>query len=229
MSRVHAIINSWFEPKLPPFEEFPKIPRLRRPIVITEKIDGTNATVYVAPNGAVYAGSKNRWITPKEDNHGFAAWVEANALSLRELGPGMHRGEWWGRGIGKRHSTHAKTFSLFNVGRWSRDADTTASFDIILAYERARKAAIVTGAPPQPLPKLRPPACCDVVPVLYEGPFTDAAIDATLAGLRENGSVADPACKKPEGVIVYHTASGRMFKVTTENDDAPKSAVESYK
>lgn len=223
MKLYHAI-KSWFTPPKPPqFEEFPKIPRLRRDIVITEKIDGTNATVYVAPNGAVYAGSKNRWITPEEDNHGFAKWVADHASELRALGPGMHRGEWWGKGIGKRHSTHAKTFSLFNVGRWDIESVVPATFDLIVTHEWNRKEATEKNlVPPNPLPKLRPPACCDVVPILHEGPFTDAAIDATLARLRGNGSVADPSCKKPEGIIVYHTASGKMFKVTLENDESPK-------
>lgn len=40
------IINSF-----PKFQEFPKIARLSRDIVITEKIDGTNAQVLVSDDG----------------------------------------------------------------------------------------------------------------------------------------------------------------------------------
>lgn len=103
-----------------PFVEFPKIPRLRRDIVITEKIDGTNASIYVPEDGGpVLAGSRTRWITPESDNYGFARWVQERADDLRlVLGPGHHFGEWWGAGIQRRYGIAEKRFSLFNVGRW---------------------------------------------------------------------------------------------------------------
>jgi len=62
------------------FEAFPKIPRLNREIVITEKIDGTNAAVVITPQTPeshgdpdivavvdgmdIYAQSRSRLITP---------------------------------------------------------------------------------------------------------------------------------------------------------------------
>ena len=104
----------------PPFTPFPKIGRLRRSIIVTEKIDGTNASVYVPEDdGPLVAGSRNRWITPEADNFGFAAWVRDNAEGLRTLGPGLHFGEWWGQGIQRRYDQDRKRFSLFNVDRWA--------------------------------------------------------------------------------------------------------------
>ena len=103
---------------LPEFEGFPKIPRLFRECVITEKIDGTNAQVIVGEDGRVSAGSRSRIITTTDDNFGFAAWVERNADDLRTLGPGRHFGEWWGAGIQRRYGLSEKRFSLFNVARW---------------------------------------------------------------------------------------------------------------
>src|SRR5476649_2214765 len=51
--------------ELPAFERFQKIARLHRDCVITEKIDGTNACVYVDDNGfLVQAASRTRWIEP---------------------------------------------------------------------------------------------------------------------------------------------------------------------
>ena len=65
------------------FEPFPKIARLSRPCVITEKIDGTNAQIYILltgeeilvnpppslhPDVRMYAASKTRYITPENDN-----------------------------------------------------------------------------------------------------------------------------------------------------------------
>ncbi len=101
------------------FEAFGKIPRLKRDIIIAEKIDGTNAQVFIGEDGSVRAGSRSRWITPDEDNFGFARWVSEHADGLRELGPGRHFGEWWGSGIQRRYGLAEKRFSLFNTGRWS--------------------------------------------------------------------------------------------------------------
>jgi hypothetical protein len=43
---------------LPEFKRFDGIPRLFRECVITEKIDGTNAQVYVGEDSTVAAGSR---------------------------------------------------------------------------------------------------------------------------------------------------------------------------
>ena len=128
------------------FQAWPKTPRLFRDIVITEKIDGTNAAVIisecasyvdsVAPPASanveidgrrfhVGAQSRKRLITPGDDNFGFAAWVAENADALaRLLGPGYHFGEWWGSGIQRGYglAKGEKRFSLFNVARYA-DAD----------------------------------------------------------------------------------------------------------
>lgn len=106
-------------PEPPEFHPFPKIPRLFRPIVITEKIDGTNASVHVGEDGSVRAASRQRWITPEDDNFGFATWVAANRDELLKLGPGAHFGEWWGKGIQRNYGRLDRVFSLFNTAKWS--------------------------------------------------------------------------------------------------------------
>lgn len=105
---------------LPEFVEFAPIHRLSRPCIITEKIDGTNGVVAVLEDGRVIAGSRSRWITPEQDNHGFARWVREHEAELRDgLGVGTHFGEWWGRGVNKRYPMiDPKRFSLFNIHRW---------------------------------------------------------------------------------------------------------------
>ena len=100
------------------FQEFPKMARLSREVIVTEKIDGTNAQVCISDDGTVRAGSRTRWITPEDDNVGFAAWVRENEDCLRQLGPGRHFGEWWGAGIQRRYGLDHRRFSLFNVARW---------------------------------------------------------------------------------------------------------------
>ena len=44
------------------FQKFPSIPRFSRDIVITEKIDGTNAAVYVEPYRIPYINQKEMYI-----------------------------------------------------------------------------------------------------------------------------------------------------------------------
>jgi hypothetical protein len=105
-------------PPLPEFRPFQKLPRLSRAMTITEKIDGTNAQVFNAPDGRVLAGSRTRWLVDGADNYGFAAWVKEHEDELRLLGPGQHFGEWWGQGIQRRYGLTEKRFSLFNGDRY---------------------------------------------------------------------------------------------------------------
>lgn len=171
------------------FKPFAKIARLKRDVVVTEKIDGTNALVCIADDGVTMRfGSRSRWITPDDDNAGFARWGEAHREELLQLGPGYHYGEWFGSGIQRRYGLAEKRFALFNTGRWSGDSK---------------------------------PACCHVVPVLGVGPMNET-VDAALAKLRAEGSVAVPGFARPEGVVVYHMASHMLFKVLLENDHVPK-------
>jgi hypothetical protein len=201
------------------FVEFPKMARLTRECVITEKIDGTNAQVYICPmpeNADAYdvaqtavaanrdlglvmlAGSRTRWFTPIADNFGFAKWVKEHADELWSLGEGRHFGEWWGQGIQRGYGLTEKRFSLFNTLRWADERDREK-------YPSDR------------------PACCGVVPILYRGLFGPKHDDNFIAKLRHEGSMAAPGFMKPEGIVVYHIAAGVAFKKTLEKDEQPKS------
>lgn len=190
------------DPVLPEFVEFPKIARLNRLCMITEKIDGTNATIYIGEDGTFLAGSRTRWLNPpQDDNYGFGAWCLQNKDELLKLGPGTHHGEWWGAGIQRGYNQKVKRFSLFNTWRWRNQND-----------------------PDDPAkPRLVPPPCVAVVPELYRGPFNTMMINMVLSQLRERGSSAAPGFMRPEGVVVFHAAGQVAFKVTLEKDDEPKS------
>lgn len=169
------------------FKEFHKIPRLARPCSVTEKLDGTNAQVHVLDDLTVLAGSKARYLTPEDDNFGFAAWVREHEEELRNLGPGRHYGEWWGYKINRGYGLEERHFSLFNRERW---ADDTVR-----------------------------PACCGIVPELWAGIFDTDEINAAMLTLKETGSVAAPGFMKPEGIVVYHSASRHLYKRTLERDE----------
>ena len=212
------------------FQAWPKIPRLNRDITITEKIDGVNAAVGIVSRAEclgvwprtdvcitdsqflVYAQSRTRIITPEEDNKGFAKWVWNHAEELASiLGPGLHFGEWWGNGIGRGYGLDQgdKRFSLFNTARWN---DETLG---------KREGFLLT------------PVGLGVVPVLYEGPFTNGPYSETvydpwneaLYDLATDGSKAVPGFNRPEGVVIYHHAANSCFKITLEHDDSPKEVV----
>ena len=172
------------------FVAFQKIPRLKRECVITEKIDGTNALIWIGENGEFQTGSRTRWINPEDDNYGFSKWCYKHKEELLQLGPGFHYGEWWGQGIQRGYGLLVKRFSLFNVGRWEGKAL---------------------------------PLCVSLVPVIYRGDFCTNEIDKTIESLKLNGSTAAPGFMKPEGIIIYHTASRSLFKRTIEKDESPKS------
>jgi hypothetical protein len=78
----------------PEFIAFPKIARLYKECVITEKIDGTNGVIYITDNYEMFVGSRNRWLTAESDNFGFHRWASENQDELMGLGPGRHHGEW---------------------------------------------------------------------------------------------------------------------------------------
>jgi len=118
------------------FKAFPKIARLSRMITVTEKIDGTNASIFIGENGEFLTGSRTRWITPDDDNYGFSKWAHKNKDELMELGAGHHFGEWWGQGIQRNYGADKKYFSLFNVSKWeSVAARPTCCLSVPVMYE----------------------------------------------------------------------------------------------
>ena len=232
------------------FIPFPKVPRLSREMIITEKLDGTNASVWIEADAerfvyrehnvtvvsicggmryTVSAGSRTRFLSPEgtrftsddegppkavkgTDNFGFAAWVRDNAKELVVgLGPGVHYGEWWGKGIQRNYGLDERRFSLFNVGRWVPIADMTDEAGLA-GYDPA-------------------PSCCHVVPVLHRGPFAEYTcggmtgwgiytdgVSIAMQMLQDDGSYAAPGFMEPEGIIIYHEAARQMFKKTFKHD-----------
>lgn len=193
------------------FLPFPKLARLSRECVVTEKIDGTNAQILIEPidgpvdinpawvvatvNGlAIAAGSRTRYLTigKTSDNYGFAQWVHDNALDLVKLGPGRHFGEWWGKGIQRNYGVEDKRFSLFH----------TAGIAEL-------------------------PSCVSVAPVLWTGLFDLAVltyagpmnmVDEVMLDLWTHGSKAAPGFMNPEGIVVYHTHAKVAFKKTFDDN-----------
>ena len=238
------------------FTPFKKIPRLNRNVIITEKIDGTNAQLFIeewgpgapgaderdgdalckyvdgyTPAYRFLVGSRSRWIVPERDNAGFARWAFENAEELiKLLGPGRHFGEWWGQKVQRSYDLKEKRFSLFNTTRWGTraryiDPRCMVTPDVVEhKFHKGQKMC----------------QCCESqdaldaevggvqlrsVPLLYKGPWFHEGTWApatTIEELRKNGSSAAPGYMDPEGIVVFHEASGELFKVTIKNDEKPK-------
>jgi len=197
------------------FVKFPKIPRLFRDMVVTEKIDGTNASIHIAPaneigvgglspddphaifqntyalgfggmwGAAIYAGSRTRWLTRDKDNYGFAAWVQEHAEELIE---GLGEGTHYGEWWGQGIQR-----------KYGLDHKRFSLFNVDKwAGDR--------------------PACCHVVPAIHRGPFSIKAVENCLSILAKQGSFAADGFMSPEGVVIYHQHARSMFKVTIGDD-----------
>ncbi len=189
------------------FNKFGSIPRLNKEVVVTEKIDGTNAQVHIVIEEEafvladstvpmcvakdldrglyMFVGSRQRYITPEADNFGFAQWVQDNADELFKFGPGRHYGEWWGSGIQRTYGLEEKRLSMFNP-KWADQG----------------------------------PSCVSTCPILDTLNTIDAeAIQWTMQLLKSTGSVAAPGFMDPEGVVIYHTGANQLFKQTFDYDE----------
>ena len=186
------------------FEPFEKLGRMNRGCTITEKIDGTNAQICFGADGDMLVGSRKRQIWPEGwegktgcDNAGFAGWVYVNREALFEfLGEGRHFGEWCGGKIQRGYDMEEKRFLLFNTGRFGPDR--------------------------QEIPEELKEVGLGVVPVLYQGMFTSDVVDEVMDSLKHYGSKISEGFMNPEGVVVYHQAIKKMFKVTYDHDKTGK-------
>lgn len=192
------------------FVEFPKIARYNRIVIVTEKIDGTNAQILITEDGGFFTGSRTRWITPKEDNHGFSAWAHEHKDELMALGVGRHFGEWWGSGIQRGYDLPKgeKRFSLFNTIRWCEHGNIPRD---------------IPNNDPRIVQKqdVLPPCVC-LVPVLWSGLFGDLDVDEIMANLLRTGSMAAPGFMRPEGIVIFHSKANIGFKKTFEKDNTGK-------
>lgn len=210
----------------PEFRAWPKIARMNRPMLISEKVDGTNAAVIISDEvpfgyGAgefvgsgtivnldeatdgwrpvyVSAQSRTRVITPGKntDNHGFARWVADNA---EQLAHALDVGYHFGEWYGKG----------INRG-YGLDEKRFMLFNI----ERHAAAVALDLFPSN----------VEVATILYEGPFDTDEANSWVRYLRDHGSQHVPGFTNPEGIVVFHKQGHLSFKATCVADEKPKGS-----
>lgn len=198
-----------------PFESFPKIPRLKRELIITEKLDGTNACVAWFPLASpeekdyaihdpycldcvviddvfcgLYAGSRTRWIAP-EGTPGAGKGCDNFAFA-----------QWVSNNVGEL----AKLGHGRHFGEWYGKG-------IQRNYGLPDKRFALFNTARWGAHNPNTPACCEVTTVM---PTQDP--DEAISLLRTLGSHHVPGWMQPEGIVVYHTASRNLYKVSLEND-----------
>ena len=224
------------------FQKFDKIPRLSRDIVISEKIDGTNAQIFICNeqpliqyfhlNGLSSSSSKdmqefidkyslysyiNNPNTEDSQNVYMFAGSRKKWLDISSKGDNFCFAKW----------VQANAEELIKLGE-GRHYGEWYGKGIQRNYGLDEKQFTLFNVKKWEDSEVRP-KCCDVVPVLYRGMFDTEMIGNTLMTLKENGSKIAPGFMNPEGIVIYHTASGRLFKKTILDDEKPKEQVKKEK
>lgn len=200
--------NEEFKNTMGEFKGWGSTTRENKNKTITEKIDGTNACIVIY-NGVVAAQSRNRIITPDDDNFGFARWVYDNAGALMDtLGFGYHYGEWFGEGIQKNPlGIEGKRFALFHPTKYNEKN----------GYELSKVDGLET------------------VPLLHSGQCDVWTIPDIMADLQDNGSKVVGAALRTyespiiegftyevaaeaEGIIIWNNETKTRTKMLLEND-----------
>jgi len=229
---------------LPPFNAWPKIARLNRDIVITEKLDGTNAAIGVLQYPLGYHSSTlyddvrhhyNVFVGTETDDNGVPLWeYQVYAQSRNHVITTKNDNYGFATWVKKNALILAETLGPgLHFGEWwgvgiargyglserrfslfNSDQWSTPDADLLLKEARKDNVAIYC------------------VPILYQGPWLDDthpeydgdtyAPKLQLAYLKSTGSTAAKGYMDPEGIVIYHYASRTSFKVTIEKDELRK-------
>jgi hypothetical protein len=209
------------------FRPYPKTPRFHKPVVITEKIDGTNAAVVVAPyledwspyDAQIQAAPGVEFgpgVIVIDPADGKLVVVYAQSRK-RVIQPGKQTDNY---GFAQWVREHASELVLLgkgvHYGEWYGQG-------IQHGYGMDHRRFALFNPDAQDLPD-----CVDVVPVLTRGQASELNYRIGLMHLvlENNGSFAPGAAlgSKAEGMIIYHTGSRQVYKVLLEGDDTPKGA-----
>lgn len=217
------------------FQPWPKTPRFNRDVIITEKIDGTNAAIIIdeVPEHMLH--------TAAAATHSFDEMLACLQTGLQGVSAmAVHEDKVYWVGAQSRKRLIVPGDDNFGFAAWvAKNAEQLVAAlgpgrhfgewwgsGIQRGYglskgekrfslfntERYAHVAEITGG------------LIDIVPELYRGPLNDNALWWVKRGLEVNGSVAAPGFMDPEGFIIFHTAARQVFKVLLEGDDTHKGA-----
>jgi len=212
------------------FQAFKKIPRLSRDCIITEKIDGTNAQVFIVNSQDFYSWFEENTEAYQDEAEKFleqyCLYIKLTVESDYYLYMFAGSCKRWldtsskGDNFGFAKWVQANAEELLKLGE-GRHYGEWYGQGIQRGYGLDHKRFALFNVHKWSDDEIRP-KCCDVVPILYKGMFDTNQIKLCLANLMSGGSSAISNFKNPEGIIIFHSASGQLFKKTIENDEQPK-------
>lgn len=211
------------------FESWGKTGRFFRDIVITEKIDGTNAAIGVVKLEDLYRIHPEG--KPEEatilDNAIFAeATVGGERFGLyaqsknRLIAPGNSDNYGFAGWVERNADDLAAVLGdgLHFGEWWGSGIQRTYG----LKGGDKRFSLFNTRRFKDEYTQQRSNGLLRGVPVLYEGVMDQGAIEGALTRLLAFGSEAQPGFMNPEGICIFHTSSGTVSKVTLDNNDKGK-------
>jgi hypothetical protein len=174
------------------FKPWPEIKNISKGLFcrITEKIHGSNAQILITEDLQVLAGSRTRFLYPGKETDNYG-FAQWVQDNKQELIEKLGVGTHYGEWCG----------SGINGGYGLK--------------ERRLALFNVRAFPPE-----RPrPEGVDVVPVLYEGAYSDESLKSVMESLKVSGSKLYPGCMFVEGVVVDFPELGRKVKVVFEAEE----------
>jgi hypothetical protein len=220
------------------FQEFPSIPRLSRDMVITEKLDGTNAQI------SIWLREEFNTIRREQNVRNLGAPDDAFQTVVQNdmeyvIGAGS-RSRWISTnqdnfGFARWVESNCDELIKLGPGRhfgeyWGQGIQrgyglTEKRFSLFNTKRwtsPGNQYQITNDGPVTFKTQCIEVPVCHVVPILKLGTFDTAQVDEALENLRRVGSWAAAGFKNPEGVVIYHVAGGYYFKKTIEKDDKHK-------
>jgi RNA ligase-like protein len=222
------------------FEPFPKMARLSRECVITEKIDGTNAQIFIWDAPSVTAESRPTtglieecaggnfrpagipWLWEDKELGVYVAAGSRNKwLTTEKNGDNYGFARWVADNVNDlKRLGHGRHFGEFWGAGIQRRYGLTEKRFSLFNTERWKPApdngGIFFDSTVVSLPGLT------VVPVLYQGVFNTQECNIALNMLYTSGSAAAPGFMDPEGIVIWHEAARVLFKKTIKDDEKPK-------
>lgn len=221
------------------FVAWPKIPRLKKDMIVTEKIDGTNGAIIIEQfgNDMNHPDLFERYSDPGEP--GLTTMTNLANERYQAALVGLDTDLYLVGAQSRKRLIHPKSDN-FGFARWvfENAEDLVHALGVGRHYGEwwgsgiQRGYGLTKGEKRFSLFNVSRYAGIngvfselDVVPTLYTGPFSIDSINDCLANLQIHGSHAAPGFMNPEGVVIYHVGAGTTFKAFVDPDDeaAPKS------
>lgn len=214
------------------FLPWPKTPRLNREVVVTEKIDGTNAAVIVSRD-VPYGYGDGEFV------------AGGTVVNLAAIDAAPNENVAWDPVLVAAQSRKRVITPYddnFGFAKWVADNAYDLAFDLGEGYhfgewygsgiqrgyglEKGDKRFMLFNVGrwdgSRDYLAERYQGEVEVSTVLYRGPFDTEVINFYADRLREEGSQHVSGFDCPEGIIAFHVAANSGFKVLLEGDEIPK-------